>query len=57
MEHIMQANERDLKRAEESKTDDNLKQRLALKPEKLRNVCRGIRSIANQEEPIGKVRF
>ena len=54
-DRIRAANNEDMLKAKESKTDDNLIQRLGLKPEKLRNVCKGIRSIAKQDEPIGKV--
>lgn len=52
---ILQENEADVKKAKETKIDDNLMQRLGLKPQKLKNLTAGIRSIADQSEPIRKV--
>lgn len=36
------------------KISDQLMQRLKLKPEKIKQLATGLRSIAGQEEPIGK---
>lgn len=54
-EKILAANDEDMKEARSSNTDANLIQRLQLKPQKLKNLCTGIRSIAGQEEPLRKV--
>lgn len=51
---ILRENEADVRIAQETKIDDNLMQRLRLKPQKLKNLCVGIRAIAQQEEPIRK---
>lgn len=53
---ILAANEEDMQQAHASKTDSNLIQRLQLKPQKLQNLCAGIRAIAKQDEPLRKVR-
>ena len=52
---ILAANEEDMEQARASNTDSNLIQRLQLKPQKLRNLCAGIRAIAKQDEPLRKV--
>ena len=52
---ILAANGEDMQQAHASKTDSNLLQRLQLKPQKLRNLCTGIRAIAKQDEPLRKV--
>ncbi len=52
---ILAANEEDMQQAHTNGTDDNLVQRLQLKPQKLRNLCAGIRAIASQDEPLRKV--
>lgn len=54
-DEIIEANAEDVKNAKEGKIDDNLMQRLGLKPQKLKNLLTGIRSIAKQSEPIRKV--
>lgn len=54
-EEILGENEADMQKAKETKIDDNLMQRLGMKPQKLKNLAAGIRSIANQSEPIRKV--
>lgn len=54
---ILAENEADVKKAKETKIDDNLMQRLGLKPQKLKNLTAGIRAIADQSEPIRKVIF
>eukprot|EP00891_Asterochloris_glomerata_P004457 jgi/Astpho2/4457/Aster-00067 len=51
---IMQANEEDVK-ASQGKISENLMQRLKLKPQKIKQLAEGIRSIANQDEPIRRV--
>ncbi|KAK9823707.1 hypothetical protein WJX72_004820 [[Myrmecia] bisecta] len=53
-EEIMAANAADVQAAE-GKIDANVMQRLALKPQKIKQLGAGIRSIAAQEEPIRKV--
>ena len=52
---ILKENEADVKKAEETEIDSNLMQRLGMKPQKLKNLTAGIRSIAKQSEPIRKV--
>lgn len=52
---ILAANDQDMQQAQANKTDSNLIQRLQLKPQKLKNLCAGIRAIARQEEPLRKV--
>ena len=54
-EEILRENEADVKTAQETKIDENLMQRLGMKPQKLKNLTAGIRAIANQSEPIRKV--
>lgn len=54
-EEILKENEADVKTAKETKIDKNLMQRLGMKPQKLKNLTAGIRSIAKQSEPIRKV--
>lgn len=54
-EEIMKENAADMALAREANTDPNLIQRLGLTPQKLKNLCAGIRSIAKQQEPIRKV--
>lgn len=53
-EEIMQENTADVNAAE-GKIDEQLMNRLRLKPQKIRQLGDGIRSIARQEEPIGRV--
>ena len=53
---ILKENDADVKKAEEMEIDSNLMQRLGMKPQKLKNLTAGIRSIAKQSEPIRKVR-
>ena len=52
---ILEANARDVAAAEQKQIDAVLLQRLRLKPEKLRTLARGIRAIADAEEPLQKV--
>jgi len=52
---ILKENNADVARAEETGVDDNLMQRLGLNPQKIKNLCAGIRSIADQSVPIRKV--
>lgn len=54
-EEILEENNADVKKAKETKIDDNLMQRLGMKPQKLKNLTAGIKAIANQSEPIRKV--
>lgn len=54
-EEILRENAADVAKAEEARIDDNLRQRLGLKPQKLDNLCKGLRAIAKQDEPIRKV--
>ena len=54
---ILEENEADVRKAKETKIDDNLMQRLGLKPQKLKNLTAGIRAIAKQSEPIRKVGY
>lgn len=54
-QEILEENAADVKKAQESKIDENLMQRLGLKPQKMKNLIAGIRSIAEQDEPIRKV--
>ena len=56
-DEILAANDEDMQQAKSRSTDANLIQRLQLKPQKLKNLCAGIRSIANQDEPLRKVRL
>lgn len=56
-DEIMAENAEDVKKAEQGKIDDNLMQRLGLKPQKFTNLLAGIRSIAKQDEPIRKVGY
>ncbi|KAK9823878.1 hypothetical protein WJX72_006131 [[Myrmecia] bisecta] len=53
-EEIMAANAADV-HAAEGRIDANVMQRLALKPQKIKQLGAGIRAIAAQEEPIRKV--
>ena len=53
---IMERNMRDVAAAERKKIDPTLMQRLRLKPAKIRTLVQGIRAIADQEEPLRKVR-
>ena len=53
---IMERNGRDVAAAERRKIDANLLQRLRLRPEKIRTLARGIRAIADQDEPLRRVR-
>ena len=41
--------------ASQGKISENLMQRLKLKPQKIKQLAEGIRSIANQDEPIRRV--
>ena len=52
---ILAANKEDMEQATASHTDPNLMQRLQLKPQKLNNLCAGIRAIAKQDEPLREV--
>ena len=52
---ILAANARDVAAAEQKQIDAVLLQRLRLRPEKLRTLARGIRAIADAEEPLQKV--
>ena len=54
-EEIMQENNADVDAAE-GKIDDQLMNRLRLKPGKIQQLADGIRSIAAQDEPLRKVR-
>ncbi len=54
---IMERNMRDVAAAERKKIDPTLMQRLRLKPAKIRTLVQGIRAIADQEEPLRKVRL
>ena len=54
-QQIMEANESDVQ-ASQGKISENLMQRLRLKPQKIKQLAEGIRAIARQDEPIGKVR-
>lgn len=51
----MEQNARDVAAAKRKQIDAVLLQRLRLKPDKLRTLARGIRAIANAEEPLQKV--
>jgi gamma-glutamyl phosphate reductase len=53
---IMERNARDVATAEARGIDTHLLQRLRLRPEKIRTLARGIRAIADMEEPLRKVR-
>ena len=53
-EEILQENEKDVEAAQ-GKIDDQLMNRLRLKSQKIKQLADGIRSIAAQEEPLGKV--
>lgn len=53
-EEIMKENEADVEAAE-GKIDDQLMNRLRLKPQKIQQLADGIRSIAAQKEPLRKV--
>ncbi|DBA80719.1 hypothetical protein WJX77_011938 [Trebouxia sp. C0004] len=52
-EEIMQENNKDCQEAQ-GKISDQLMQRLKLKPQKIKQLAAGLRSIAAQDEPIGK---
>ncbi|TDH73307.1 hypothetical protein CCR75_007392 [Bremia lactucae] len=52
---ILEANRKDLLMAQKSSIDDGLIARLKLSDEKLQTLCDGIRSIAQSEEPIGRL--
>ncbi|KAL3155983.1 Delta-1-pyrroline-5-carboxylate synthase [Trebouxia sp. C0010 RCD-2024] len=52
-DEIMQENEKDCQEAK-GKISEQLMQRLKLKPQKIKQLADGLRSIAAQEEPIGK---
>lgn len=54
-DEILEENEVDMTQAKRGKIDQNLIQRLGLKPQKFTNLLAGIRSIAKQSEPIRKV--
>lgn len=55
-EEVRKANTEDVEEADAANTlPDATRQRLALKPGKLRTVCEGIRSIGNADEPLGRV--
>ena len=51
---ILAENEADVKAAE-GNIDDHLMNRLRLKPQKIQQLAKGIRSIAAQDEPLRKV--
>ena len=53
---ILERNGRDVAAAGRRKIDAHLLQRLRLRPEKLRTLARGIRAIADLEEPLRKAR-
>ena len=53
-EEIMKENDADVQAAE-GKIDDQLMNRLRLKPQKIKQLADGIRSIAAQKEPLRKV--
>ena len=55
-DRIMAENEADVKAAE-GKIDAHLMNRLRLKPQKIKQLAKGIRSIAAQDEPLRKVRL
>ena len=50
----LQANARDVQEAQ-GKITDSLMQRLVLKPAKIAQLAEGIRAIAAQEEPLGRL--
>lgn len=52
---ILQANKKDVEAAETMKMSDAMRARLVMNPKKLATLADGLRSIAAQEEPIGKV--
>ncbi|KAG2522950.1 hypothetical protein JM16_004571 [Phytophthora kernoviae] len=54
-ETILKANRKDLKEAQKSSIDEGLLARLKLTEEKLNTLADGIRSIAESEEPIGRM--
>jgi delta-1-pyrroline-5-carboxylate synthetase len=53
-DEILLENEKDVKDSQ-GKVADSLLQRLVLKPSKIQLLAEGIRAIANQEEPIGRL--
>ncbi|KAG2495340.1 hypothetical protein HYH03_006609 [Edaphochlamys debaryana] len=53
-EDILKANAQDVAEAQ-GKISDSLLQRLILKPAKISQLAEGIRAIANQEEPLGRL--
>ncbi|KAI3438423.1 hypothetical protein D9Q98_000854 [Chlorella vulgaris] len=54
-QHIMAENALDVEAAGGGKVSDALLQRLILKPSKIQQLADGIRAIAKQEEPIGRL--
>lgn len=53
-DEVMAANQRDISAAA-GKIDNNLLQRLALKPQKVGQLAEGIRHLAKMDEPIGNL--
>lgn len=51
-DEIMAANAKDVEQSEAAGVEDALMQRLRLKPEKIKQLAKGVRAIAAQEEPI-----
>lgn len=54
IDEILAANQRDVAAAT-GKIDNNMLQRLVLRPKKVQQLAEGIRQLANVEEPIGKL--
>jgi hypothetical protein len=54
IDDILAANEKDLTAAT-GRIDNNMLQRLKLKPSKVKQLAEGIRQLANMEEPIGRL--
>ncbi|AKP67292.1 glutamate-5-semialdehyde dehydrogenase [Companilactobacillus ginsenosidimutans] len=52
---ILNANEKDLKAAQESDMSKAMQDRLLLDADRIKGMADGLRSIADQEDPIGKV--
>lgn len=52
---ILAENDKDVEDAQASKVADSLLQRLGLKASKLQILAEGIRAIANQDEPVGRL--
>jgi glutamate-5-semialdehyde dehydrogenase len=54
-EEIISANKKDLKSAKESGMSESLLDRLTLNSERIKGMAEGIRSVAAQSDPIGKI--